>query len=65
MITQLDILAKNVIGNVFKSVNIVGVGGVSLDEVNFEALYNEEANFLANQEGGFCSNYQRLDGNRG
>uniref|UniRef100_M1DIV9 Integrase core domain containing protein n=1 Tax=Solanum tuberosum TaxID=4113 RepID=M1DIV9_SOLTU len=32
-----------------RSVNVVDVGCVSPNEVKFEALYNEEVNFLANQ----------------
>uniref|UniRef100_M1DHA2 Uncharacterized protein n=1 Tax=Solanum tuberosum TaxID=4113 RepID=M1DHA2_SOLTU len=47
------------------SVNIVGVGCVNPEEMKFEALYNEEVNFLANQGGGYRSNYPRQGGNQG
>uniref|UniRef100_M1DRF3 Integrase core domain containing protein n=1 Tax=Solanum tuberosum TaxID=4113 RepID=M1DRF3_SOLTU len=42
IMTQLDILAKNVMGASARSVNAVGVGEMYLDEAKFEALYNEE-----------------------
>lgn len=48
MITQLDILAKNVMGASTRSVNVFDVGGVNLEEAEFDVLYNEEVNFLAN-----------------
>uniref|UniRef100_M1DHY4 Putative plant transposon protein domain-containing protein n=1 Tax=Solanum tuberosum TaxID=4113 RepID=M1DHY4_SOLTU len=59
IMTQLDILSKNVMGAGARSVNAVGVESVILDEAKFEALYNEEVNFLANQGGGYRSNYPR------
>jgi len=48
-----------------RSVNYVGVGCVNADEAKFEALYNEEVNFLDNQGGGYLANYQRKGGNQG
>uniref|UniRef100_M1DSM3 Putative plant transposon protein domain-containing protein n=1 Tax=Solanum tuberosum TaxID=4113 RepID=M1DSM3_SOLTU len=54
--TQLDILAKNVMCAGARSVNAIGVGCVNLDEAKFEALYNEEVNFLTNQGGGWQAN---------
>uniref|UniRef100_M1DIX5 Integrase core domain containing protein n=1 Tax=Solanum tuberosum TaxID=4113 RepID=M1DIX5_SOLTU len=50
IMTQLDILAKNFIGDGARSVNAMGVGCVNPDEAKFEALYNEEVNFLATKE---------------
>uniref|UniRef100_M1DTY4 Integrase core domain containing protein n=1 Tax=Solanum tuberosum TaxID=4113 RepID=M1DTY4_SOLTU len=50
-------------GSGLKSVNIVGVGGVNPEEAQFEAMYSEEVNFLANQGGEFHSNYPSSGGN--
>uniref|UniRef100_M1DIV3 Putative plant transposon protein domain-containing protein n=1 Tax=Solanum tuberosum TaxID=4113 RepID=M1DIV3_SOLTU len=65
MMTQLNILAKNVMGAGTKSVNDVSVGGVNPEEAKFEALYNEKVNFLSNQGGGYRANYPRPGGNQG
>uniref|UniRef100_M1E1B3 Polyprotein protein n=1 Tax=Solanum tuberosum TaxID=4113 RepID=M1E1B3_SOLTU len=44
MMTQLDILVKNVMGACAKSVNVVGVGGVNPDEARARGIViNEEA----------------------
>uniref|UniRef100_M1DI08 Integrase core domain containing protein n=1 Tax=Solanum tuberosum TaxID=4113 RepID=M1DI08_SOLTU len=48
-----------------RSFNVVGVESANPDESKFDALYNEEVNFLANQGGGYRSNYPRQGGNQG
>uniref|UniRef100_M1E0P4 Integrase core domain containing protein n=1 Tax=Solanum tuberosum TaxID=4113 RepID=M1E0P4_SOLTU len=75
IMTQLDILSKNVMGFIARSVNDVGVKCANLNESKFEALYNEESkfealyneevNFLANQGSSYRSNYPRQGGNQG
>ncbi|KAK4716059.1 hypothetical protein R3W88_014397 [Solanum pinnatisectum] len=65
IMTQLDILSKNVMGAGARSVDAMGIGYANLDDEKFEALYNEELNFLANQGGGYRSNYPRQGGNQG
>lgn len=45
-----------------RRVNVVGVGSTSLEEMKFEALYNEEVKFLSNQGGAYRSNYLRQGG---
>ena len=56
IMTPLDILSKNVIGDFAWGVNVVG-SGMILDESKFEVLYNEVVNFLDNQDGGYRLNY--------
>ncbi|KAK4706533.1 hypothetical protein R3W88_033913 [Solanum pinnatisectum] len=53
IMTQLDILSKNVTGAGARNVNAMGVGCANLQEIKFETLYNEEVNYLANQGGGY------------
>uniref|UniRef100_M1DP64 Polyprotein protein n=1 Tax=Solanum tuberosum TaxID=4113 RepID=M1DP64_SOLTU len=65
IMTKLDILSKNVIGAGARVVNVVGVGCTNHDEVKFDALYNKKVNFLANQGGGYRSNYPRKSGHQG
>uniref|UniRef100_M1D8A9 Uncharacterized protein n=1 Tax=Solanum tuberosum TaxID=4113 RepID=M1D8A9_SOLTU len=65
IMTQLDILSKNVMGVGPRGVNVVGIGYAYLKDAKFYALYNEEVNFLANQGGGYRSNYPRQGGNQG
>lgn len=65
MMTQLDIFAKHVMGATTKSVNVVGVGGVNLEEVKFELLYNEEMNLLTKKGGAYHSYYPRPCRNNG
>uniref|UniRef100_M1DIN4 Integrase core domain containing protein n=1 Tax=Solanum tuberosum TaxID=4113 RepID=M1DIN4_SOLTU len=64
MMTQLDILSKNVMGSCTRAVNAVGVSGVNPEDAHFDALYNEEVSFLSNQGGGFHPIYPRPGGNQ-
>uniref|UniRef100_M1DB58 Integrase core domain containing protein n=1 Tax=Solanum tuberosum TaxID=4113 RepID=M1DB58_SOLTU len=42
IMTQLDILSKNVMGASARGVNVVRVGYANFEEMKFEALFNEE-----------------------
>ncbi|WMV50765.1 hypothetical protein MTR67_044150 [Solanum verrucosum] len=62
----MGLLTKHVRGEGHKVVNVVGVSnGVSSDDAQFDAMYNEEVQFLLNQEGGFRRIYQRPGENQG
>uniref|UniRef100_M1DJW5 Integrase core domain containing protein n=1 Tax=Solanum tuberosum TaxID=4113 RepID=M1DJW5_SOLTU len=65
IMTQLDILFKNVMGAGACGLNVVGVGGVNPEEMKFKDMNDEEVNFLANQGGGYRSNYTRQGANQG
>uniref|UniRef100_M1DSX9 Integrase core domain containing protein n=1 Tax=Solanum tuberosum TaxID=4113 RepID=M1DSX9_SOLTU len=66
MMTQLDILSKNLMGNGPRVVNVVGItSGANPENAHFKALCNEEVNFLANQGGGFHPSYLRQGRNPG
>lgn len=53
----MNVMEKELMGSGAKSVNVVGVGVVNLHEAHFEAIYNEEINFLANKGGEYQQNY--------
>uniref|UniRef100_M1DLD5 Integrase core domain containing protein n=1 Tax=Solanum tuberosum TaxID=4113 RepID=M1DLD5_SOLTU len=48
-----------------RGVNAVGVRCANPEDAEFAALYDEEVNLLANQGGGYHSNYSRQGGNQG
>lgn len=49
IMTQLDILSKNIMGGGVRTVNVVGVRWADTEDMKFEAFYNEKVNFLDNQ----------------
>lgn len=60
IMTQLDLLAKNFIGACSRREDVVGIRYVNPKEANFEEMYNEEVNFLANTISVCHANYPRL-----
>ncbi|WMV41908.1 hypothetical protein MTR67_035293 [Solanum verrucosum] len=66
IMTQMDLLTKNVMGGGYKDMNTVGANsGVSPDDAQFEDMYNVEVQFLSNQTGGSRPSYPRSGGNHG
>uniref|UniRef100_M1DDA1 Uncharacterized protein n=1 Tax=Solanum tuberosum TaxID=4113 RepID=M1DDA1_SOLTU len=66
MMTQLDLLSKYVIGCRFKSVNMFGASsGLSPEDANFEAMYDEKFQLLSNQVGNSLSSNPRTSVNQG
>ena len=51
IMTQPRILLNNIVGAFARSTNVVGVERTILEEMKFQAMYNEEVNFLANEGG--------------
>ena len=64
MMTQMDLLTKHVINGGLKSVNAIHAskGHVS-EDAKFDALFEEEVQYLSNQPGGSRPNYPRPGGN--
>ena len=48
--------SKNIIGAFARTANVVGVGRSSLEEMKFQAMHNEEVNFLSNEGGAYRQN---------
>ncbi|WMV54334.1 hypothetical protein MTR67_047719, partial [Solanum verrucosum] len=49
MMTQIDLLSKNIIGGGTKSINAVATNSrLHPNDTKFEALYNEEVQYLEN-----------------
>ncbi|WMV13652.1 hypothetical protein MTR67_007037 [Solanum verrucosum] len=66
MITQMDLLTKNVMGGGYIAMNAASTNNrVSSNDAQFESKYNEEEKILLSQMGGFCLSYPRKDGNQG
>jgi len=60
------LLSKHVMGGGLKSVNVVATdSGQCPNDAKFEALYNEEVQYLGNQMMGSPPNYQRHGGSQG
>uniref|UniRef100_M1DCK0 Integrase core domain containing protein n=1 Tax=Solanum tuberosum TaxID=4113 RepID=M1DCK0_SOLTU len=58
MMTRLDLISKHVMVGGFKNVNAVGASSIMcLEDEKFEAMYNEEVQFLSNQMGGCLLRY--------
>lgn len=62
---QLDIISMKFIGVFAYSINVMGFRSTSLEEMKFEAMYNEQVNFPPNQGGKYRSNYHRQSWNKG
>uniref|UniRef100_M1D838 Uncharacterized protein n=1 Tax=Solanum tuberosum TaxID=4113 RepID=M1D838_SOLTU len=52
-------------GSGSRAVNAIGASRSNPDDAHFEDLYNKKVSFLANQGGGFRSNYPRPGRNKG
>lgn len=64
MIMQIDLLSKHVMGGGLKLVNVVRTSsGKFPKHAKFEALFNEEVQYLGNHMGGTYPNYKRQSGN--